>query len=160
MNCDDFIDGGLNLEDMLRASKMLEEAGIDGIEMSGGTGDAASEYTAVRRGKAPSEDRQVYYLEEARQFRQRVNVPLILVGGIRSYGVADRLVAEGVTDFISLCRPLIREPGLVARWKSGDTTMSPCGSCNLCFGPIRRAEGLFCAYQQRVREKEQREMNE
>ncbi len=44
----------------------------------------------------------------------------MLVGGIRTIAEAERVVAEGVAEFVSLSRPLICEPGLVARWQSGD----------------------------------------
>jgi 2,4-dienoyl-CoA reductase-like NADH-dependent reductase (Old Yellow Enzyme family) len=60
-------------------------------------------------------------------------VPLILVGGIRSPEVAERLVEEGTTDYVAMSRPLICEPDLVNRWKNGDTTKSACVSDNRCF---------------------------
>jgi 2,4-dienoyl-CoA reductase-like NADH-dependent reductase (Old Yellow Enzyme family) len=82
-----------------------------------------------------------------------LNVPLILVGGIRSYSVAEGLVDDGLADFISLSRPLIREPRLVARWKCGDTATSECGSCNLCFKPILEGKGMYCVSREREREK-------
>ncbi len=153
MNSEDFIDGGLSVEEMLQVARMLEDAGIDGIELSGGTTDAASQFKPVRRGKLPSEEHEVFYREAAKRYRKCIKVPLILVGGIRSYTVAERLVEEGVTDFVSLCRPLIREPRLVARWKSGDTAKSECGSCNLCFRPIFEGTGMFCVAQKREQEK-------
>ncbi len=68
----------------------------------------------------------------------------MLVGGIRSYGVAERLAGEGTADYISLCRPLICEPHLISRWKSGDTRKSPCLSDNLCFRPTMEGRGLYC----------------
>jgi 2,4-dienoyl-CoA reductase-like NADH-dependent reductase (Old Yellow Enzyme family) len=71
-------------------------------------------------------------------------VPLILVGGIRSLDVAERLVSEGTSDYIALSRPLICEPDLVSRWKNGDTTKSACVSDNRCFDPARSGEGLHC----------------
>ena len=80
-------------------------------------------------------------------------MPLILVGGIRSYSVAEESIHDGVADFVSLSRPLIREPGLVARWKSGDPAKSECGSCNLCFKPILEGKGVYCVAQEREREK-------
>ena len=53
-------------------------------------------------------------------FKEKVNVHLILVGGIRSLQVAERLVEQGVADYISMSRPFIREPDLINRWRSGD----------------------------------------
>jgi 2,4-dienoyl-CoA reductase-like NADH-dependent reductase (Old Yellow Enzyme family) len=153
MNSEDFIDGGLSVEEMLQVARMLEDAGIDGIELSGGTTDAASQFKPVRRGKLPSEEHEVFYREAAKRYKGSINVPLILVGGIRSYIVAEKLVQEGVTDFVSICRPFIREPRLVARWKSGDSAKSECGSCNRCFRPLFEGKGMFCVDQKRQQEK-------
>jgi 2,4-dienoyl-CoA reductase-like NADH-dependent reductase (Old Yellow Enzyme family) len=57
------------------------------------------------------EEKEAYFREAARSFKQRIKVPIILVGGIRSYAISERLVAEGYADYVSLSRPLIREPG-------------------------------------------------
>ena len=73
----------------------------------------------------------------------------MLVGGIRSYGVAEKLVKENMADYISLSRPLIREPGLINRWKSGDTRKATCLSDNQCFKPARAGQGLFCVVDHR-----------
>ena len=74
----------------------------------------------------------------------------MLVGGIRSYEVADRIVSEGTADYIALCRPLIAEPDLINRWKSGDRRPSVCKSDNLCFKGGIEGTGVRCA----VREKQ------
>jgi 2,4-dienoyl-CoA reductase-like NADH-dependent reductase (Old Yellow Enzyme family) len=151
MNSEDFINGGLTVEEMLQIAQMLENAGIDGIELSGGTADAASQFSAVRRGRVPTVENEVFYRDAAKRYRETIKVPLILVGGIRSYSVAENLIDDGVADFVSLCRPLIREPRLIARWKSGDTAKSECGSCNLCFKPILEGKGMYCVSQERER---------
>ncbi len=153
LNSEDFIQRGLTVGESLQIASMLERAGIDGIEMSGGSMDAASKFKPVRRGGLPSEDREVYYREAAKRFKAAIGVPLILVGGIRSYTVAERLIEDGIADYISLSRPFIREPHLVARWKSGDTEKSACGSCNMCFRPIVEGEGMYCVAERRQREK-------
>ncbi len=73
-----------------------------------------------------------------------MSVPLMLVGGIRTFEVARWLVEQEVADFISLSRPLIREPHLVKRWHEGETAQATCIHCNLCFGPARSGEGIYC----------------
>ena len=67
-----------------------------------------------------------------------------------SLDVAERLVAEGTADYIALSRPLICEPDLVSRWKSGDTAKSACVSDNRCFNPARNGEGLRCTLWEKV----------
>lgn len=153
INSDDFIDGGLTVEEMLQTSEMLERAGIDGIELSGGTVDAASQYNPVRRGRLKSEEQEAYYREAAKRFKERIGVPLVLVGGIRSYAVAEDLIQKGTADYISLSRPFIREPHLIARWRLGDREKSACRSCNLCFKPIRDGEGMYCVAEAKERER-------
>jgi 2,4-dienoyl-CoA reductase-like NADH-dependent reductase (Old Yellow Enzyme family) len=72
-----------------------------------------------------------------------------VVRGTRSPAVAERIVAEGTADFIALSRPLIREAGLINRWKSGDTAKSACISCNRCFGPGVTGQGVYCVDEKR-----------
>jgi 2,4-dienoyl-CoA reductase-like NADH-dependent reductase (Old Yellow Enzyme family) len=143
INSEDFIEGGFSVEDMLEVSALLEGAGIDAIELSGGTINDASRYHTVRLG-AVSRENEAYYREAARRFKQRMRVPLMLVGGIRSLEVAESLVVDGTADYIALCRPLICEPGLVNRWRNEDTAKSACLSDNRCFKPARAGEGLRC----------------
>jgi 2,4-dienoyl-CoA reductase-like NADH-dependent reductase (Old Yellow Enzyme family) len=143
LNSEDFIEGGFSIEDMLEISVLLEKSGIDAVELSGGTGSKASKHQPVRFGVIPKEN-EGYYRDAARRYKQKVGMPLILVGGIRSPDVAERLVEEGTADYIAMSRPLICEPDLVSRWKNGDTTKSACVSDNGCFKPIMSGEGLRC----------------
>ena len=142
MNCGDFIENGLILKDAIQVGKMLAERGIDAIELSGGllTGGKMS----PSRMGIHSPEKEAYFQKEARTFKKEVQVPLILVGGNRSYEKAQQIVEDGIADYISLCRPFIREPGLINRWRSGDFAKSTCLSDNKCFGPIMAGKGLFC----------------
>lgn len=149
MNCGDFIENGLVLEDAIQVGKMLAKGGIDAIELSGGllTG---GKMNPSRMG-IHSQEKEAYFQKEARAFKTEVQVPLILVGGNRSYETAQQLVDNGIADYISLCRPFIREPGLINRWRSGDLTKSACLSDNKCFGPIMAGKGLFCVMDRKER---------
>ena len=142
LNGRDFIDNGLDLEDSLQVGRMLAKGGIDAIELSGGF--LTSDKLSPSRTGIHSEEKEAYFRQEAKVFREQIGVPLILVGGNRSFQVAERIVAEGTADYISLCRPLIREPGLINRWKSGNLAKSACISDNQCFGPARAGEGIYC----------------
>jgi 2,4-dienoyl-CoA reductase-like NADH-dependent reductase (Old Yellow Enzyme family) len=68
--------------------------------------------------------------------------------------VAERIVDEGVADYISLCRPLIREPGLINRWQSGDLGRAACLSDNMCFEPAMKGEGIYCLTEERQKKKD------
>lgn len=148
INSEDFMDGGFTVEEMLATSLMLQEAGVDAIEMSGGS-FSSEPYTPSRTGKAAHTQDGAYYVPAARRFKESLRIPLILVGGIRSHEVAERLISEGVTDYVAFCRPLIAEPDLVARWRSGDTAPAFCRSDNLCFKPAFQGRGIACVTRER-----------
>jgi 2,4-dienoyl-CoA reductase-like NADH-dependent reductase (Old Yellow Enzyme family) len=140
LNCRDFVENGLTLDESVQIGVMLQEKGIDAIELSGGLLNNPN----LMKNDILEEKDEAYFKEEARVFKSRIRIPLILVGGIRSFGTARRLVEEGVSDYISLCRPLIREPGLIKRWKTGDFRKAFCISCNNCIEQGRSGKGLSC----------------
>ena len=153
MNSDDFVDGGFTRKEMVEVARMLEAEGITAVEISGGTPFSPANRGFSRPGIQPPEE-EAYYLDAAKMYKDAVSAPLVLVGGIRTFAVAARLVEEGVADLISLSRPLIREPHLVRRWREGDTGQSTCIHCNLCFGPARAGEGVYCVAERNQRAKE------
>jgi 2,4-dienoyl-CoA reductase-like NADH-dependent reductase (Old Yellow Enzyme family) len=151
LNSQDFLEGGLDLEDSLKIGKWLQDDGIDAIELSGGT-FLSGPLTPSRMG-ITSEEKEAYFLEAAKVFKEKIAVPLILVGGIRSLPVAEGIIDQGVADYISMSRPFIREPGLIQRWKSGDLKKATCLSDNQCFGPARAGEGIYCVVEKKERQK-------
>lgn len=142
INSRDFLEGGLDLEDSSVACRMLEREGIDSIEISGGT-RASGKMKSSRNGISSEAD-EAYFEDAARVFRGEVQVPLILVGGIRSFEVAERLVKENVADFVAMSRPFIREPGLVHRWKSGEIDKASCISDTGCLVAGLDGCGIRC----------------
>jgi 2,4-dienoyl-CoA reductase-like NADH-dependent reductase (Old Yellow Enzyme family) len=152
MNSEDFVDGGFSVQEMLEASSLLEGAGVDAIELSGGSPFSRT-YVSFRPGPIRTQADEAYYREAAVRYKEKVRVPLMLVGGIRSFGLAERLVKDSVADYISLSRPLIREPGLINRWRSGDRRKAACVSDNGCFKPARTGLGLSCVVEERAGKK-------
>ena len=140
LNGRDFVENGLVLEDAVWVGKMLEKEGIDAIELSGGLLNNPN----VMDPKIDAGKGEAYFLVEAREFKKVLTVPLILVGGIRSYDEARKLLQTGVADYISMSRPFICEPGLVERWKAGDLRKAACISCNNCFEQIKNGAGVSC----------------
>ncbi|MBE0556980.1 MAG: NADH:flavin oxidoreductase, partial [Proteobacteria bacterium] len=147
LNCRDFTEDGLSLEDSITAAGLLAEADLDAIELSGGL--LFSRKLSPSRPRIDSEDKEAYFREELRAFKKQIHLPLILVGGNRSFDVAERLVAEGSADYISMSRPFICEPDLIARWQSGDRRKAGCKSDNLCFSPGFEGGGIRCVTVQR-----------
>ncbi len=155
LNSEDFLDGGLTVDDMLDAAAALQAAGIDAIELSGGT-FLSGRNTPSRIGRPEAGETEAYYEAAARRYKERIGVPLILVGGICRFETAGRLVQDNITDYIALCRALIREPGLVNRWKSGECSPATCVADNGCFKPGFEGRGVFCVVEEREKSKKQR----
>jgi len=140
LNSHDFVENGLILEDAVQVGLMLEEGSIDAIELSGGLLNNPN----ALRDNIQSEEDEAYFQNEARAFKEKIKVPLILVGGIRSYNVARQLIEQGVTDYISMCRPFICEPDLINRWQTGNLTKAACISCNNCVEQAQAGHGISC----------------
>lgn len=128
INADDFIEGGLRPEESVRIAKRLEELGIDAIEVSGGMYESGIKTAQLNILK---EEQEAYFRDSARLFKSNLNVPVILVGGIRSKSVADDVLQKGDADLISISRPLIREPDLPNKFREGKEK-ADCISCNGC----------------------------
>ena len=110
------------------------QAGVDAIELSGGTGYASGDYSCCRVGVPAPQDREIYYKEAARRYKENMHVPLLLVSGIRSPEVAESVIGTGLADYISLCRPLIREPNLIDRWKAETLDQQPANIAMAAWG--------------------------
>ncbi|WP_319522565.1 NADH:flavin oxidoreductase [uncultured Desulfosarcina sp.] len=149
LNCEDFTEGGLTVEESLAAASAMAAAGMDAIELSGGT--ITSGKLSPSRSNINKPEKEAYFQEAAKTFKQNLDIPLILVGGIRSPEVAERLLADGSADYFSMSRPLIREPDLVNRWKSGDRSPARCISDNLCFRPGMMGKGIYCVTKERMK---------
>jgi 2,4-dienoyl-CoA reductase-like NADH-dependent reductase (Old Yellow Enzyme family) len=151
MNCADFIENGLTADDSLLVAKLFADAGFDAIEVSGGiirTGNLAPSRPGIT-----TVEKEAYFKEYSRSFKSRIHIPLILVGGLRSFEVVDKIVADGIADYISMSRPLIREPDLINRWQAGDLRKAECKSDNLCFTPGFEGKGVYCVTREMERNK-------
>lgn len=151
INSEDFLENGITVAEMLKVCHMLEERGVDAIEMSGGTFESGK-FLFSRLGTSKSEEREVYYRKAAEAFKNEIKIPLILVGGFLSFNIAEDVVTSGLADYIALSRPLIREPHLVKRWAGGDRRKASCISCNKCFSTLLMEEALHCAAEKNSKE--------
>lgn len=151
LNAMDNLAGGLEIGDVLYAAKKLSDEGIDAIEVSAGT-PASGDKSAVRE-KINKQEREAYNLDSARKIKASVACPVMVVGGFRSYEIVEKAVTENGMDYISLSRPLIREPDLPNRWAGSDRRPARCISCNKCFRPGIQEGGIYCVVEKMAREK-------
>jgi len=166
-NLDDGFRGGLELGDAIQIAQALQSAGADGLVLSGGF-TSRSAFYLLRGGRPLARMIQVepsamqrfgmrlfgpllvkqwpfeelFFLPLAKQVRQAVTLPLVLLGGAVSLANLDQAMNEGF-DFVALGRALIADPDLVTRLERGEIERSRCNHCNECIVEMDRG-GVRC----------------
>ena len=152
-NMRDGFKGGLEIDDCLTVAKELETLGLDGLVLSGGFVSKAPMY--VMRGEMPiysmtyymkqlwlkygvrwfgrfmipSEPfRPLYFLEDARRFREEIPGTLVYVGGVVDREGADKVLDDEGFDFIQMGRALLTEPDFVNKMR--DSEGNHCCGCD------------------------------
>jgi 2,4-dienoyl-CoA reductase-like NADH-dependent reductase (Old Yellow Enzyme family) len=128
LNADDFISGGLRPEESLRIAKKLQALGACAIEVSGGMMESGN---LTVRPHIDSIEKEAYFRQSSAKFTKERDIPVMLVGGVRSRSVAEDILQKGDADLISMSRPLLREPDLPNLFLSGKER-ADCISCNNC----------------------------
>jgi 2,4-dienoyl-CoA reductase-like NADH-dependent reductase (Old Yellow Enzyme family) len=157
LTASDNLNAGLTVDDAVYAARKLSDAGIDAIEVSSGTSASGDKNPA--RVKINSPEKEAYNLELAIHMKDAVTCPVMVVGGFRSYDVAEKAIRNNGMDFIAMSRPLIREPDLPNRWLQGDRSPAKCISCNSCFKPATKEGGIYCVVEKKEQEKEAKQGN-
>jgi 2,4-dienoyl-CoA reductase-like NADH-dependent reductase (Old Yellow Enzyme family) len=127
LNSADFQRGGFTEEESLDTIRALSDAGIDLIEISGGTYEAPVMTGAKGQPKGASAEpvkestkqREAYFLAFAEKARATVKTPLVVTGGFRSSQGMAEAITSGAVDFVGLARALAIEPDVPQRLLSG-----------------------------------------
>ena len=139
----DGFSGGLGFHEGKQAAHQLAQWGFDALEISSGLrgmGYENSEFPPnINR-----LDREAYFRNWCKEIRRQVRVPVMMVGGLRTFDLMEEVIQSQEADFVSLCRPLIKEPGIINDWKNKDRHRATCISCNKCFEALLKAKGLHC----------------
>ncbi|WP_233809878.1 NADH:flavin oxidoreductase [Paraburkholderia sp. HP33-1] len=170
INVSDGVPKGATAEDGVVTARALEQAGADMLVLSGGRNvdspwyifggnlnqKAMEEVMAQKKFSlgamafklaglgAPKIDfHEMYFLEHSRKIRAAVRLPLAFLGGVHSMASVEKAMAEGF-DCVVMARPLIHDPDLVNKFRSGALTRSGCTACNSCVAYIYHPAGVRC----------------
>lgn len=120
LNSADFQRGGITEEEVIAVFKAIDAAGIDLIEVSGGTYEAPAMAGAkAENRKASSIAREAYFLDFAEKIRKQVKCHLMVTGGFRTVQGMNAALDSGACDFIGIARPLAVETDLTERLIAG-----------------------------------------
>ena len=136
---DEYVEGGLKIEETRQIAKILEKEGADALHVS--ACNAASGYL----------NHPPYYIEEgvfvhlAQAIKSEVGIPVITVGRIRTSVMADQIIRDGKADLVSMGRALIADPHVPNKAREGRfEEIIPCISCNRCIMTLRKG-AVQCA---------------
>ena len=160
LNMVDGVRGGLDIEDSLQVAEWLQADGtVDALELTGGSSLANPMF--LFKGGTPVKEfgatlpwylrpgfrlvgskflrsypyQEGYFREMAEQFRDLLDLPIILLGGISDLATAESAIDDGF-DFVAMGRALLHDPELVNRYRDGTATTSGCIHCNRCMPTI------------------------
>ena len=119
LNSKDFQKGGFDNEDSIATAKLLDAAGVDLLEVSGGTYEDPQMLAGLQK-RQSTIDREAYFLDFAEKLRGETKLPLMVSGGFRSSAAMAAAVASGATDMVGLARPLTLIPDLPNRVLAGE----------------------------------------
>ena len=118
INSTDFKEDGLTEEDSLKTIVELANLGLDFVEISGGTYERPA-----MMGATSKSTNQVFFAEYSKKLKQKIDIPVIVTGGIRSINAMNTLLNDNTTDFIGIARPLTIDPNIPNKIKQGTYTI-------------------------------------
>ena len=144
LNSADFQKGGFTADESIQVAQMLEDAGVDIIEISGGTyeqpkligvDDLTINPKRSEERKESTIAREAYFLEYAQDIRKAVSLPLMVTGGFRTKeGIEDALQSK-VCQMVGIGRPLCADPYCIKKMIEGEIETLPSFEKTLSLGP-------------------------
>ena len=170
LNTNDFTPKpGIVPELAIEYAGMLKDLNVDMIEVS--CGSSIFSYMNMCRGEVPVKEMvqsmplwkkpvawfmiqtlkgkydfdEGYNLEAARAIKPVIgDIPLGLVGGMRTMDKMSQVIANQDADLISMSRPFIREPFIVKKFKENRKDKVACVSCNRCLAAVPNGFPVRC----------------
>ena len=143
LNSADFQKGGFSPDESIKVAKMLENAGVDIIEISGGTYEqpkligveASINAKRSEKRKESTIAREAYFLEYAQDIRKAVSIPLMVTGGFRTREGINDALQSNVCQIVGIGRPLCADPYCIKKMISGELETLPSFEKTLSLGP-------------------------
>ena len=170
-NMEDGFKGGIEIDESIEIAKEIERLGVHGIVLSSGFVSKAP--MAVMRGRIPTKTmgyymgwnewlqkivvslfgqwmikqydfKECFFLENAKRFREALQLPLVYVGGLVSREGIERVLDEGF-ELLQMGRALINDPAFVNKLREGDlTTRSGCDHRDYCIARMYSRDMQCC----------------
>ncbi|NNL84632.1 MAG: FAD-dependent oxidoreductase, partial [Myxococcales bacterium] len=138
-SAEDYVEDGVTLEESIQFAKWLEEAGVDALDVSAGTGEVW-EHTV-----APTHFPYGNLVHLAEAVKKEVTIPVIAVGAINEPAQAEAILASGKADFVALCRAITADPDWPKKAAAGRADeIRPCIRCNDCLDTILPGTPMRC----------------
>jgi len=134
---DEFVDGGLTLEETRNIARRLEEAGADVISVTAGT------YSSMYRMATKMELGEGVHVYLATAIRDAVNVPVICSDNIRHLEYANNIILEKKADLVAICRPQVADPFFI-RKSLNNESYNECNDCGNCLFFLVGEKNVSC----------------
>jgi len=142
LSASEFAEGGYSQEDIILLAQAVERAGVDAIDLSGGSNESPqlSKFCI----QPPSFPRGCL-ADHARPIKQAVGIPVFVAGRIVAPEDAERVLASGAADFVSIGRALYADAHWVAKATGQiDAPIRACIACNICFERLTLEKDVAC----------------
>ncbi len=142
LNGSDYIPEGLEVEDVIQIAQILEDEGIDLINITGGVFDSLG-FPVVPYMNYP----KGCFSYNAQQVKQALKkTPIAVVGRINTAEIAEEILQQDKADLVSIGRALIADPEFPNKIKAGrQETIRTCIGCNACLNKIMTEQQVQCA---------------
>jgi 2,4-dienoyl-CoA reductase-like NADH-dependent reductase (Old Yellow Enzyme family)/thioredoxin reductase len=139
---EEYVPGGLTLEDSREIALRLQALSADALHVGGGTACESPAWFLQHMALPPGE-----FLRAAATIKQAVSIPVIAVGRLGDPSLINAALAEGKADLVALGRPLVADPFFPAKMLGGGyEAIRYCAAClDGCLGRVKAGEGLRCA---------------
>jgi NADPH-dependent 2,4-dienoyl-CoA reductase/sulfur reductase-like enzyme len=127
ISADDYIEGSIDIGESPRVARILEEAGADVISVSAGSHETQHLSNDIMR---LDEDFKRPLFEAV---KKAVKIPIIVGGGYRNPDSAEKIVADGIADFLGMARSFLADPEWPQKAREGRIDdIRRCVSCGEC----------------------------